>query len=87
MPDSISNLLDIVHQIRTTEDVSLCCRNLGFYVLAQQVLAVRFFKEPFSGVPDRLRLLAQWLDKVCTEDTDPEIQEDLRKWADLLENN
>lgn len=33
--------------------------------------------------PDRLRLLADWIDAKYPGDADPEIQRDLRRWARL----
>lgn len=40
--------------------------------------------KPLSAAPEKLRLLADWLDAKHPND-DREAQEDLRHWADLIE--
>ena len=82
--DVAKNVLDLVHEIKTVKDVGMCSNLIGLYVLAQRTVAVRSFKEKFGNASGRLRLLADWLNKVCMKDTDPEVQVDLRTWADLL---
>ena len=84
--DVAKNMLDLIHEIKTVKDVGMCSNLIGLYVLAQRTVAVRSFKEKFGNASGRLRLLADWLDEAYEEDTNPEVQEDLRKWADLLED-
>lgn len=40
--------------------------------------------KPLSMAPEKLRLLADWFD-ATTPNTPPEVQDDLRHWADLIE--
>lgn len=41
--------------------------------------------KPLSAAPAGLRLLATWFDVREGEDDNPEVQTDLRHWADLIE--
>lgn len=40
--------------------------------------------DALDAVPDRLRLLARYIDHLNPGDQNPEVQTDLRRWADLL---
>jgi len=37
-----------------------------------------------DNIPDRLRLLADWIDVKTADNPNTEVQRDLRKWADRL---
>lgn len=53
--------------------------------LAEQAKAALEAAETAKKIPaDRLRLIADMFDKAFPDDSNPEIQRDLREWADAL---
>ena len=68
----------------------VCCAEERITELERTIAALRALVEAkdkvlTAGATNKLRMLAGWIDLKYPNDSDPEVQQDLRRWADSID--